>query len=149
MEVRFYHFLYKFQPHQIKIPPTNKLMKTSLCKNTDTRQAVRLEDLIILPESVQVLPFKSTVHVNRNLWRSLMGGNRRFPRDELVGDISCYFTFALLGMVGFDLERTRTTGSMLMPIICRSGSSVIRLTLHKRLRFMTLSLPGELLPIID
>jgi hypothetical protein len=126
-----------------------KIMQTSVCESIHTQETVPADDLVFLPESVQVLPFKTTVCVTRNLWRSLIGNSRFFPRDELLEDVSSYLTFALLGLVGFDLQRTPTTDSMLMPIVCRSGSSVMRLTLHRPLRLMTLSLPGEILPIID
>ena len=143
-----------FFPHENPKPPKQnpielKIMQTSVCESIHTHETVPADDLVFLRDGVQVLPFKTTICVTRNLWRSLIGSSRFFPRDELLEDVSSYLTFALLGMVGFELERTQTTDSMLMPIVCRSGSSVMRLTLHRPLRLMTLSLPGEILPIID
>jgi hypothetical protein len=41
-------------------------MLTSVCESIHTHETVPADDLVFLPNSVQVLPFKTTVCVNCN-----------------------------------------------------------------------------------
>jgi hypothetical protein len=102
--------------------------------------------LITLPEDRYVLPLKTPVRMTQTLWDSLVGHHRGTRRDELLGDISAYLAFAILGFVGFDHERIENAESVMFPVAFASGTSVMRLICQRQScggDELILSLPGE------
>ena len=120
-------------------------MKKPRRNRSNVPETVPVDNLITLPDSVHILPINGTVRVTRSLWRSLIRDNRLTPHDEILDDLATYLAFGLLGFVGYEHKRAATADSLMIPIATQSGRSVMCLTVQRRLRLMTLSLPGELI----
>ncbi len=101
---------------------------------------------IALPVANHLLPPHSLTRVTRTLWSSLVACGEPNSQEAILNDLSFYTAFALLGLIGFDRERTANAETLLIPVAFESGTSVMRLTVRRRterLAELILSLPEE------
>ncbi len=101
---------------------------------------------ITLPVANHLLPPNSLTRITHTLWSALVGSGEPNSQDEILNDLSFYVAFALLGLIGFDRERTANAETLLIPVAFESGTSVMRLTVRRRtehLAELILSLPEE------
>jgi len=108
------------------------MLKTSTLEKSKRNRTNPPTCLITLPPDRYILPLKTPVRMTQTLWDSLAGQHRGTRREELLGDISAYLAFAILGFVGFDHEKTDVAESVMFPVAFASGTSVMRLTRQRQ-----------------
>jgi hypothetical protein len=121
-------------------------MKMLKKEETTTPVARFATHSITLPLANHLLPPNSLARITRTLWSALLDSGEPNSQDEILNDLSFYVAFALLGLIGFERERTATGETLLIPVAFESGTSVMRLTVRgrtERLPELILSLPGE------